>query len=119
MFQNRWKSSAAVWSVLTLATVLRVEPVWAQKSDDWNALSQEMGTKSQLDQASPDVWVLKPAAPVAAMPLAAHVPASDFQAIRSNQQTLVPLPAGEWTGLSCLAGLALVRARKMIRRILA
>jgi hypothetical protein len=42
---------------------------------------------------------------------------SPSDALRATEQTLIPLPAAEWSGLAGLAGLALVRARKAFRKM--
>ena len=42
---------------------------------------------------------------------------STFHAFAVSEQTLIPLPAAEWSGLVGLVGLALVRARKSLRKM--
>lgn len=94
--------------------------LWANQglaAENWNHESQRLGLSGTAPaNPTPEAWFPQsPTFPTARITTPAE---SSFQMIQQNQKTLVPLPAGEWTGLTCLAGLALVRARKAIKRMI-
>jgi hypothetical protein len=87
---------------------------------DWSGLSSQLCEDHKSQQPSAELWFPSPAAIPSSGLHSATLTAvnSSAQLIRANEQTLIPLPSGEWTGLTCLMGLALVRARKAIRKML-
>ena len=64
-----------------------------------------------------DAWLLRPSHSMGGRPAAVEPADSTFHAFAVSEQTLIPLPAAEWSGLVGLVGLALVRARKSLRKM--
>jgi hypothetical protein len=102
-------------------SLLRVESAAAKEAErpDWNGLSAQIcSDHSKATGLSPELWF---PAPMVGNPSTHAVVLTSMdtsaQIIRANEQTVVPLPSGEWTGMSCLVGLALVRARKALRKM--
>ena len=88
---------------------------------NWDDLSKEMCGNNQEDQdsgnLSAEIWLARDTDIAPVVRPAAAEGEDPLRAFTLSEQTLIPLPAAEWTGLAGLLGLAAVRARKALRRI--
>jgi hypothetical protein len=102
---------------------LLAAPAAAAQTDhvDWKQLCDQVVPAQERAQKHQDVWVFADdhAFSPVARPASVTATAADqhLQPMAFTEQTLIPLPSPEWTGLAGLAGLALIRARKTFRRI--
>ena len=121
MKRNSGSDNTALYlsAIMMIATAA---PAVASQTDhvNWKQLCDEVVPAEARAQEHRDVWVfaddhaMAPAArPASITPTDPHL-----QPMAFTEQTLIPLPSPEWTGLAGLAGLALLRARKAFRRIL-
>ncbi len=110
----------AIYAAICLALLMAGEASAKQEDrTDFAGLNAQLcRDQAVTDRLPPELWF--PTATVATPSIHSTAVSgmdSSTQIIRANEQTLIPLPSGEWTGLSCLMGLALVRARKVIGKI--
>jgi len=115
-------NNSRIYSIVVICLYVLALAIPANASQDkkeWDRLAIQLGCDKTLQtsaQANRTVWTVHqdPDSNTLLNP----VPAPDrpLQAFAQSEQTLIPLPSGELTGLAGLAGLALVRARKTLRR---
>ena len=111
--------SIAVFCLYMLALAFPAQAA-SQDKKEWDHLVTQLGCNNSSSSQSgaqlrpAGTWTIQQdaAASVNALPATDH----PLQAFARSEQTLIPLPTGEMTGFAGLAALALVRARKAIRR---
>jgi len=107
-------------SAIMMIGILAAPAMAAQAEHvDWKELCDQVVPEQARAQERHDVWVFADdhAIAPAARPAAVTSPEQPLQAMAFTEQTLIPLPSPEWSGLAGLAGLALIRARKSLRRM--
>ena len=112
----RRPGTALALAALLNAGIAQAAPI---AQPEWNSLSnQAVCSPITSNEVSPDAWLARTADAAALRPGNYASLDTSFQLVHMHEQhNAVPLPAGEWTGLTCLLGLALVRARKAIGRM--
>jgi hypothetical protein len=116
---SRFNNIALYLNAIMMVAALAAPAAASQTEHvNWKQLCDEVVPAEARTQERHDVWVFADDhAMTTARP--ASVTSSDphLQPMAFTEQTLIPLPSPEWTGLAGLAGLALIRARKSFRRI--
>ena len=112
---------AASMMLAALAVPAAASP---KASANWDKVCDRIASPASASESRPplvlanDAWLTRLPDPPSARTSIDRVVESDFHAFAASEQTLIPLPSAEWSGLVGLAALAVVRARKALRRIL-
>jgi hypothetical protein len=103
---------------LTLATRTFAAPV--ADPSPWETIGGQLlaDAPTPADPSNSEVWF--PQFDVSeAAPAQSHIASEPpSHLIARNERTVIPLPAPAWTGLTGLVGLACLRTRKLLRRLM-
>jgi hypothetical protein len=114
---SRLLAAITLAAIASSATAGPVEQCrWDELSHKLVAAEHEM-TQIQDTTVADDAWLPRPTHSAAIRSQPGDSADSTFHAFAVSEQTLIPLPAAEWSGLVGLVGLALVRARKSLRKM--
>jgi len=113
-----WVLAAVTLGVITSSAA--ASPVKQCRFDELSHEAVAAGHETMPTHAETianDAWLPQPTHSAAIRSQSGDSADSTFHAFAVSEQTLIPLPAAEWSGLVGLVGLALVRARKSLRKM--